>query len=92
MADAGEVAKLLNQFRGTGMQDLTSDSDISAVITEYFCQRTHQEDDNSDFSEDEEEAAVLPAPLTPADQPEAGPVQPSAGPSQPSLGSDSDRK
>ena len=75
------------------MQDLASDSDISAVITEYFCQRTHQEEDNSDFSEEEEEAAVLPAPLTSlADQPEAGPVQPSAGPSQPSLESDSDRK
>ena len=68
------------------MQDLASESDISAVINEYFFNRTHQEEENSDFSEEEEEAAELPAPLTPSAD------QPSAGPSQSSLGSDSDRK
>ena len=46
------------------MQDLASESHISAVINEYFFNGTHQEEENSDFSEEEEEAAVLPAPLT----------------------------
>ena len=68
------------------MQDRATEDEISAVITEFFSNKTEQEEDKSDFSEEEEEAAVLPVPLTsPADQPEAGP-------SQSSLGSESDCK
>ena len=38
-----DKSPLLNQFRGTGMQDLASESDISAVINEYFFNGTHRE-------------------------------------------------
>lgn len=65
MADAGEIAKLLNQFRDTGMRDLAPDDDITAVITDYFAKRDKSEEEEEDLSSDEDISVPLPPLSTP---------------------------
>lgn len=63
MADASEIAKLLNQFRDTGMVDLASETEISDVITDYMTKRIPEEDDEPLDIESEEESEATPTEL-----------------------------
>ena len=62
MADTAQIAKLLNQFRNTGMHDLAPDSDITSVIIDYFTKRTRAKvgEEGENFSEEDESALPTP--------------------------------